>query len=306
MKPLTGKRRDGPLSEKRYIAKHRSENLEFDRMTELSSQAAAALRVELKDGVLWLTKTNPECGFGISGAMIEALRAALGRARTEPGVRAVVIDAEEGFHAGATVFLEIRPDWSQFEENDFHFVMELGHRLGQTIADLPIPVISVAAKGALGGGLELMCRSDFVYCTDDAQFTLPEVTAGLIPGWGGTQWVGRLMPHRKAQEFMLLGEPIDGRAAEECGLVTRSFADREALYAHVDRVLARLRRCAPDGFQWTKASLAAIWGGPLAHGVAVGKAGSMTVKNNRTFVKALGARLSGKAFDFVDDKGVTP
>lgn len=274
-------------------------------MTELSEKAKAVLKVELIDGALWLTKRNPEVMYGISGAMVEAFHSAINRAKNDPEVRALVFDAEGGFHGGAIVFTELKPELALFEEADFRNAVHTGYGLGEALASLPIPVITVAEKGALGGSLELMCRSDFVYCTDAAEFTLPEVTAGLIPGWGGTQWVGRLMTFRKAQELMLLGEPLKGREAEEYGLVTRSFTDRDALYAHVDKVLIHLqRRCAPDAFQWTKASLAEVWAGPLAHGLAKEMAASLVVKNNRTFVKALGARRAGMAFDFVEDKAV--
>jgi hypothetical protein len=87
-------------------------------------------------------------------------------------------------------------------------------------------------------------------------------------------------------------------------LVTRSFIDRNALYAHVDGALARLRRCSPAAFGRTKATIAEIWAGPPAQGLARGKEAAVGVLADHLFVEALRARKGGMVFDFVDNRAI--
>lgn len=268
-------------------------------------QASPALRVENRDGVMWLTKTNPESHYGISVAMLDALGAAIAAAEDDPSIRAVVVDADgKGFHNGAVMVTELKPRLTELTRSDFRNLVQRGHTLGRSIANLTIPVIGIARGGALGGGLELLLRSDFLYCTDAARFSFPEVTLGFVAAWGGTQWAGRLMPFRKAQEFLLLGETIDGHRAEELGLVTRSFADVKALDAHVEDLVNRLRLCSPASFRWTKACLAATWDGPVAHGETVEVKAEIETMATGDFVHAVAAFAKGCYFNFVTKKTV--
>lgn len=269
----------------------------------MTTGAASPLRVERRDGILWLTKTNPESGYGISLAMLEALTAAIAAAANDAAVRALVVDAEgKGYHNGAVLVTELKPRLEDLTRADFRQLVERGQALGRAIAALPLPVIGIARGGAMGGGLELLLRSDFLYCTDGARFSFPEVTLGFVAAWGGTQWASRLMPFRKAQEFLLLGQPIDGREAEAFGLVTRSFADAAALDAHVAAVLARLRVCSPASVRWTKACLAASWEGPLAHGESVEATAEVETMASGDFIEAVAASGERARFDFVARK----
>jgi hypothetical protein len=92
------------------------------------------------------------------------------------------------FRTAPVMVTELAPDMADLTRADFHHIVETGQRLGRSIARLPVPVIGIARGGAVGGGLELLLRSDFVFCTDAAQFAFPEVTLGFVPVWGGTQW----------------------------------------------------------------------------------------------------------------------
>ena len=261
------------------------------------------LRIERRgDGVTFLTKVNAEANFGMSVAMLSAMTRAIEAARDDDAVRAIVIDAAgDGFHAGAVAVTELKPSLTELSRADFERLVELGHALGRRIADLPIPVIGIARGGALGGGLELLLRSDFLYCLDAARFSFPEVTLGFVAAWGGTQLTPRLVPFRKAQEFLLLGEAIDGRCAEAYGLVTRSFADEAALASHLEAVLDRLRLCSPSSLCWTKQCLRSVWEGPLAHGERVEMLAETETMATGDFHKGLAALLAGTKHDFVSD-----
>ena len=254
------------------------------------------------DGVLWLTKVNAETGYGISTKMLHALQTIFTGLSTEASIRAVVIDAEgDAMQDGAVVVGEIKPSIKDLTRKDFAEIVALGQSLGRIIAGSHIPVIGVARGGAVGGGLELLLRTDFAFCTDQAQFSLPEVTVGFVAAWGGTQWGGRYMPFRKAQEVLLTGLPIDGKRAEEYGLVTRSFADSAALDAHLTELLTHLRHCSPASFRWTKQCLAAIREGHLPEGEQVELKAEVEAMASGDYVKGLRAYGQGRFFDFFND-----
>lgn len=263
---------------------------------------ADTLRTHVSDdGVLWLTKINAEMGYGISMKMLKALQAIFTELKTDESIRAVVIDAEDdGMQNGAVMVGELKPNIKDLAREDFAEIVALGQNLGRTIADLQLPVIGVARGGALGGGLELLLRTDFTFCTDQAEFSFPEVTLGFVAAWGGTQWGGRYMPFRKAQELLLTGLPIDGKQAEEYGLVTRSFANSVALDKHLAELLKHLRHCSPASFRWTKQCLATVLDGHLSDGEQMELKAEVEVMASGDFIKALGAYGQGRFFDFSD------
>jgi len=91
----------------------------------------------------------------------------------------------------------------------------------------------------LGGGLEIALSCDLVIATDDSKFGFPEVNIGLIPGWGGTQRIARIVGRHKAKQFVMLGEMIGAGDAERLGIVNW-VVKRENLDAFVNEVTSKL------------------------------------------------------------------
>jgi enoyl-CoA hydratase/carnithine racemase len=83
------------------------------------------------------------------------------------------------------------------------------------------PMIAAINGAALGGGLEIALACDLRIAAENAIFAMPEVTLGLIPGWGGTQRLPRVIPLVKAAEMLLTGKPISAQEAYRIGLVNR-------------------------------------------------------------------------------------
>jgi len=83
------------------------------------------------------------------------------------------------------------------------------------------PLIAAINGLALGGGLEIALACDIRIASENARLGLPEVTLGLIPGWGGTQRLPRMVPWCKAAEIVLMGRPIDAQEAYRIGLVNK-------------------------------------------------------------------------------------
>ncbi len=96
-----------------------------------------------------------------------------------------------------------------------------GNRLMTVLSELPFPTVTLINGACLGGGAELALATDFRVVADEPQVKigLPEVTLGLIPGWGGTQRLPRLVELGAALEMIVTGQPVDARRAADIGLV---------------------------------------------------------------------------------------
>ncbi|MFH1087312.1 MAG: enoyl-CoA hydratase-related protein [Chloroflexota bacterium] len=100
------------------------------------------------------------------------------------------------------------------------------------------PLIAAVNGTALGGGLELALACDIRIAADNASFGVPEVRLGLIPGWGGTQRLPRLIPLAKAAEMLLTGRPIDAQEAYRIGLVNKVVPPSQLMPAAMDMAQA--------------------------------------------------------------------
>jgi enoyl-CoA hydratase/carnithine racemase len=110
----------------------------------------------------------------------------------------------------------------------------------ERVADLPQPTLSAISGYCLGGGLELALATDFRIAEANAIFGLPEVRLGILPSWGGTHRLVRLLGPARARELILLHDQMDALNAHRIGLVTEMVADRTAL----ERALALAERLA--------------------------------------------------------------
>ena len=104
-----------------------------------------------------------------------------------------------------------------------------GQELLFRLEKLPIPVIACVNGFALGGGLEISMACDFIYASEKARFGQPEINLGVIPGFGGTQRLSRLLGKAMAKELCMTGAMISAKDAKEMGLVNKIFPP-EALW----------------------------------------------------------------------------
>ncbi|MCC7476957.1 enoyl-CoA hydratase/isomerase family protein [bacterium] len=135
------------------------------------------------------------------------------------------------------------------------------------LSRLPCPSIACIAGFALGGGLELALCCDFRIAARNARLGLPEINLGLIPGWGGTQRLPRLIGRSRALRMILSGEPVNAATALEYGLV------EEVVETHCDLLPAAqkmLSRYSDKSSRIMALAKRAIYGGedqPLAAGL---------------------------------------
>ncbi|MBO9880075.1 enoyl-CoA hydratase-related protein [Xanthomonas sp. D-109] len=153
--------------------------------------------------------------------VLQALDATFADAADDPQIRVVVLTGagEKAFVAGADIaeMNELTP----VQGRDFS---QLGQRLMRRIERMPKPVLAMVNGFALGGGLELAMACHLRLAADGARLGQPEINLGLIPGFGGTQRLLRLVGRAAALELCLLGAPIDAARALQLGLVNRVVA----------------------------------------------------------------------------------
>ena len=94
-----------------------------------------------------------------------------------------------------------------------------GHRIFNRFADLPIPVIAKVENFALGGGLEIAMACDMIIASEKAKFGQPEASLGVMPGWGGSYRLPKLIGINRAKEMFMTGKIIDAKLAYEWGIV---------------------------------------------------------------------------------------
>ncbi|MBE0498878.1 MAG: enoyl-CoA hydratase/isomerase family protein [Campylobacterales bacterium] len=171
-------------------------------------------------GIATLCFSREDGGVNIlSSEALKALDAKLDELKTAKEIRLLKISsAKEGiFIAGADI-AEI--EGLRDEEEAYEKVRE-GQKILSKLCALPFPTLSIIDGACLGGGLELALCCDYRICTEDAKtkLGLPEVNLGVLPGFGGTQRLKRLVGLSKALELILGAKILKGKKAEKLGLV---------------------------------------------------------------------------------------
>lgn len=142
---------------------------------------------------------------------------------------------DKAFIAGADI-----AEMSSMESEEAHDFAELGQEVTMLFESLPYPVIACVNGFALGGGCEMAMSCDFIYATETAIFGQPEVKLGLIPGFGGTQRLAKLIGRNKAREIIYTGRNVKAQEAFSIGLAIKLFATKEeminAAYATLNEV----------------------------------------------------------------------
>ena len=179
---------------------------------------------EKADGVATVTVNRPDKLNALTFASVGELDACFADLAADPEVRVVVLTGagEKAFVAGADIG-EMADMTSSFAEQ----FSARGQAVMNRIENLGKPVIAAVNGFALGGGCELAMACTFRYASDKARLGLPETGLGLIPGFGGTQRLPRLIGKGRAMEMVLLGNMIEAVDAMAIGLVNKVYPAEE-------------------------------------------------------------------------------
>ncbi len=172
--------------------------------------------VEVEGGVCWIRLNRPDKLNSMTLEMHDLIQKALDEVVQDKSVGCVVITGvgERAFCAGADItnFPKLSPDGAKkFSEK--------GQKTVKKILSHPKPVIAAVNGYALGGGCELAVACDFRIASEKARFSQPEISLGLIPGWGGTQLLPSLVGPAKAKEIIMTGAMVKAPEALQMGLV---------------------------------------------------------------------------------------
>ena len=184
------------------------------------------LLIENADGVAILTINSPSTLNALNSEVLCELECALYELSLDSSVKVVVLTGagDKAFVAGADI-----KEMSSKNSLEGHQFALKGQRVMLMIEKMAQPVIAAVNGYALGGGLELALSCDFIYASEKAKLGFPEVTLGIIPGFGGTQNLPRLIGSKKANELMFCGKTISAEKAQAWGLVNEVFPPEELL-----------------------------------------------------------------------------
>ena len=195
---------------------------------------------EINEGVALVTINRPESLNALNSQLLSELECALYQIERDQGVQVVVITGagDKAFVAGA----DIKEMAAMTSYQGHQFALQ-GQRLMLMMEKMTKPVIAAVNGYALGGGLELALACDLIYASENARFGFPEVTLGIMPGFGGTQNLARLIGPNRAKELVLSGRMIPAQKALAWGIVNELCPQAEL----VDKVTGLAREIAKNG-----------------------------------------------------------
>jgi enoyl-CoA hydratase len=190
-----------------------------------------SLLLETADGVATLTVNRPQSLNALNSALLGELESALHDLEHDAEVKVVVITGagEKAFVAGADI-----KEMAAMSALEGHQFALKGQRVLLAIEKMKKPVIAALNGFTLGGGLELALACDFIYAAESAKLGFPEVTLGIMPGFGGTQNLARLIGPNRAKEMIFSGKMITAQKAAAWGVVNEVVGAQELLAKALD------------------------------------------------------------------------
>lgn len=181
---------------------------------------------DIQDNLALITFNRPKALNALNGALIDELSDALDAIAGNEEIKVLILTGagDKSFVAGADI-----SELATFNSLQAKLFSERGQTAIFKIQELSIPVIAAVNGFALGGGSEIALACDFIYASDNAKFGLPEITLGIIPGFGGTQRLPRLIGQNAAKELIFTGNMISAAEAQTLGLVNRVCSQEELM-----------------------------------------------------------------------------
>ncbi len=215
---------------------------------------------EIADGVATITINRPAKYNALNTSVVTTLRELFKKAEKDDSVRVVILTGaeEKAFAAGA--------DITEFKSKDSKTVRPLaenGQELCKYIEAMSKPVIAAINGFALGGGCEIAMACDIRYASANARFGQPEINLGIIPGFGGTVRLARLVGLGMAKELVYSGDQIKADEALRIGLVNKVFESVADLKAGASALAVKLATKPGVAMKLAKQSLNNTWENPL-------------------------------------------
>ncbi len=200
------------------------------------------LTLGLNNRILTLTLNRPEALNALNIELLTELQTAIEAAYDNPEVGGIIItgSGEKAFAAGADI-----KEIAELNELNARKFAERGQALFAAIENFEKPVIAAVNGYALGGGCELAMACHFRIASASAQFGQPEVNLGLIPGYGGTQRLTKLVGKGRALEIMMTGNTLVAEEAYRIGLVNHVAKDQDGMMDLAVKLMGKILAKAP-------------------------------------------------------------
>lgn len=198
--------------------------------------------IEEEGALAIVTIDRPKKLNALNRRTIEELHVAFKELEEDPAIRTIILTGkgDKAFVAGADI-----SEFAQFSVKEGRQLAALGQKnLFDLVENLSTPVIAAINGFALGGGLELAMACHFRLASSQAKMGLPEVSLGVIPGYGGTQRLPRLVGQGRAMEMILTADMIDAEKALAFGLVNHVASPEELLPLAV-KIAGRISKNSP-------------------------------------------------------------
>jgi enoyl-CoA hydratase len=199
------------------------------------------VKLEVEGSVALITIDRPKALNALDTRTLTELEQVLEAVSIDRAIRVLIVTGagEKAFVAGADI-----SEMAGLQTEGARKFAGLGHRVLQALEALPFPAIAAVNGFALGGGCELALACDLIYASEKAKFGQPEVNLGVIPGFGGTQRLTRLLGKTRAKEMIFTGDMIDAAKAKEIGLALEVLAP-DRLLPHCREVAQRIAARGP-------------------------------------------------------------
>jgi len=173
---------------------------------------------QIEEQIATITFNRPKVLNALNEASLKEFSHAIDKVAEDEGIRVLILtgSGDKSFVAGADI-----TEFLKFNALKAKIFSEMGHGIVSKLQELSIPVIGAVNGFALGGGCEVVIACDFIYASENAMFGLPEINLGIIPGFGGTQRLPRLVGKNRAKEMIFTGKMISAAEAQVMGLVNK-------------------------------------------------------------------------------------
>ncbi len=228
------------------------------------SERFSTLKLDQDGPLLTLTLHRPAVLNALNSAVLEELGTALHEAEVGGEVRAIVLTGagEKAFVAGADI-----SEMASFTAAEADAFARKGQAVMDQLAGFPGVTLAAVNGFALGGGCELALACDLLIAASNARFGQPEVSLGVIPGFGGTQRLVRRVGLQRATEMVLTGRTLKADEALSVGLCLKVVEEGQAVFAAQDLARTILGK-GPSAVRLAKKALEAGSELDLARGLA--------------------------------------
>ncbi len=218
--------------------------------------------VEVRDNIAYVNINRPKQLNALNNELLDTLYDNMKKLDSDNSVKVIVITGiGKAFVAGADIESMVNMEPAEGE-----LIARKGHRLMNYIENIKKPVIAAINGFALGGGCELGLACDFRIASENAKFGQPEINLGILPGFGGSQRLPKLIGISKAKMLIMTGDIIDAKKAYEIGLVDEILED-DKLMEYVEKLAIKLASKSSKTMNIIKETMNKTFQGNLEEGL---------------------------------------